>query len=347
MKLLADLNYDELIEFAQNNGLPKFRGEQLYKAVIQSDYYDLTNIPKDLRTTLAQGYILKPVKIHETVVSKEDGTKKYLVKLYDGNIVESVFLKQNYGNTICLSTQVGCRMGCRFCASTIGGLIRNLSSGEMLSITALINADNGEATARNFNNIVLMGSGEPLDNMDNVVKFLHNVNDERGFGISMRSISLSTCGLVEKIAQLRELNLDVTLCISLHAPNDEIRRTIMPIANKYSIQEIVDELKKYIQATGRRVIIEYTLIEDVNDSNEAVKQLASLFKGMLVHFNVICINPYDDRFVRPGRKQAYAFVDKLTKAGLSASLRASHGADIQGACGQLRNKRKQGVDNEG
>lgn len=346
MKILADLNYQEIINLAQDKGLPKFRAEQLYKAVIQSkDYYDCTNLPKELRVELAQEYILKPVKIKEVVTSQEDGTKKYLISLTDGHVVESVFLKQSYGNTICLSTQVGCRMGCKFCASTLDGLIRNLSNGEMLCIIALINADNGKATERNFTNIVLMGSGEPLDNFDNVISFLHQVNDDKGFGISMRNISLSTCGLVEKIEDLRKLDLDVTLCISLHAPNDTIRRTIMPIANKYKIADIVASLKKYISTTGRRAVIEYTLIEGVNDSDEAVRELAKTFKGMLVHFNVICINPYDSKFIRPAQKKAYAFVGKLTKAGLSATLRASHGADIQSACGQLRNKRKMQGEN--
>ncbi len=341
MKILADYTYDQLIDLMQSLGYPKFRGEQVYKAIIQSkDYYDLTNVPKDMRASLSQDYILKPVKIKEVVKSNIDGTKKYLISLHDGHVVESVFLKQNYGNTICLSTQVGCRMGCKFCASTLDGLVRNLSNGEMLSIIALINADNGKPTDRNFTNIVLMGSGEPLDNFDNVVAFLRAVNDPHGFNIAMRNISVSTCGLVEKINDLAKLNLDITLCISLHAPNDEIRRTIMPIANKYTIAQIVTALKNYIKTTGRRAVLEYTLIEGVNDSDSAVRELANTFKNMLVHFNVICINPYDSKFVRPAQKKAYAFVDKLNKAGLSATLRASHGTDIQSACGQLRNQRK-------
>ena len=339
-EFLLDLSFEELKQKITNMGEKPFRAGQIFKALHSGlDFDEMTNLSKELRKTLSETYVANPVSILKKIVSK-DKTTKFLYKLQDGNVIEGVLMSYKYGNTICVSTQVGCRMGCKFCASTLDGLVRNLSNGEMLSIIALINADNGKPTDRNFTNIVLMGSGEPLDNFDNVVAFLRAVNDPHGFNIAMRNISVSTCGLVEKINDLAKLNLDITLCISLHAPNDEIRRTIMPIANKYTIAQIVTALKNYIKTTGRRAVLEYTLIEGVNDSDSAVRELANTFKNMLVHFNVICINPYDSKFVRPAQKKAYAFVDKLNKAGLSATLRASHGTDIQSACGQLRNQRK-------
>lgn len=335
MKILADLNKDELKEELKD--LPKFRVNQIFDAIIQSKDWENTTIPKSIYETLKEEYILKPVEIFEVYKAK-DGTKKYLLKLTDNNIIECVFLTQNYGNTICMSTQVGCRMGCKFCASTVGGLIRNLTCGEMLGCIATLNADNGKCNERNFSNIVLMGSGEPFDNFDEVVKFLRLVTGE-GFNVSERNISLSTCGLVDKIYEFMRLNFNVTLCISLHASTDEYRKSIMPVAFRYSISEIAKAVKDYAEYSKRRVVLEYCLIKGINDSFEDCIRLSKIFKGVLCHFNVICLNPKDDKLSATTKKEAYAFISKLNELGLSASLRRSQGSDIQGACGQLRAKR--------
>lgn len=340
MKILADYNKEELIN--ELTDLPKFRVNQIFDAIIQAKDWHNTTIPKTIYEKLNNQYILKPVDIFE-VYTAQDGTKKYLLKLHDNNIIECVFLKQNYGNTICMSTQVGCRMGCKFCASTVGGLIRNLTAGEMLSCIATLNADNGKCNERNFSNIVLMGSGEPLDNFDNVVKFLRLITGE-GFNVSERNISLSTCGLVDKIYDFMKLNFNVTLCISLHASTDEYRKSIMPIAFRYNISEIAQAVKDYAEYSKRRVVLEYCLIKGVNDSFDDCSRLANIFKGVLCHFNVICLNPKDNQLTATTKKEAYAFVAKLNELGLSASLRRSQGSDIQGACGQLRAKRLEEIE---
>ena len=334
MKILADYSLEEL----QFLDLPKFRIKQIFDAILQSKDYNQTTIPKKIYEPLTKEYILHPVDIFE-IYKSSDGTKKYLLKLWDNNIIECVFLIQNYGNTICMSTQVGCRMGCKFCASTTGGLIRNLTAGEMLACIACVNADNGKCNERNFTNIVLMGSGEPFDNYNNVVKFLRLVTSKEGFNVSERNISVSTCGIVDKIYDFMKENLNVTLCVSLHASTDSIRKNIMPIANAFSINEIVKALKIYSETTKRRVVLEYCLIKGVNDSFEDCKRLSELFKGINCHFNIICLNPKDNLLQATTKKEAYAFINKLQSLGISASLRRSQGADIQGACGQLRAKR--------
>ncbi|MBQ8430443.1 MAG: 23S rRNA (adenine(2503)-C(2))-methyltransferase RlmN [Clostridia bacterium] len=335
MKILADYNFEELTK--ELVSLPKFRAKQVFDAIIQAKDWEQTTIPKKIYDELKMEYVLKPISIYE-IYKASDGTKKYLLKLHDNNIIECVFLTQDYGNTICMSTQVGCRMGCKFCASTMGGLIRNLTAGEMLASIAVVNADNGECTKRNFSNIVLMGSGEPFDNYNNVVKFLRLVTGE-GFNVSERNISLSTCGLVDKIYEFMKLNFNITLCISLHASTNEKRKEVMPIAFKYSIEEIAKAVKDYADYSKRRVVLEYCLIKGVNDSFEDCKRLTEIFKGVLCHFNIICLNPKDDKLKATTKKEAYAFIAKLQSLGLSASLRRSQGADIQGACGQLRAKR--------
>lgn len=340
MKILADFNKSELYEELKD--LPKFRVNQIFDAIIQAKDWSDTTIPKSLYGKLKEQYILKPVSIFEVYIAK-DGTKKYLLKLHDNNIIECVFLKQNYGNTICMSTQVGCRMGCKFCASTVGGLIRNLTAGEMFECIATLNADNGKCNERNFTNIVLMGSGEPFDNFDNVVKFLRLVTGE-GFNVSERNISLSTCGLVDKIYEFMKLDFNVTLCISLHASTDEYRKSIMPVAFRYTIDEIAKAVKDYAEYSKRRVVLEYCLIKGINDSFEDCERLAKIFKGVLCHFNVICLNPKDDKLKATTKKEAYAFIAKLNELGLSASLRRSQGSDINGACGQLRAKRLEEIE---
>lgn len=335
MKILSDYSFEELKSVLA--GFPAFRAKQVFDAIIQSKDYSETTLPKAMQEELKKDYILKPAEIYKVLTSK-DGTKKYLIKLYDNNLVESVFLTQDYGNTICMSTQVGCRMGCKFCASTLNGLIRNLTPGEMISIIALINADNGKCNDRNFSNIVLMGSGEPLDNFDNVVKWLELITYEKGFNVSERNISLSTCGLVDKIYDFAKLNFNITLCVSLHATTDEIRKTIMPIANRYSIAEIIKALNDYVKTNGRRVVFEYCLIKDVNDSDQDIARLKALTKGLLCHVNVICLNPNGGSLKATTRQEALDFVEKLTKNGISATLRRSQGSDIEGACGMLRAK---------
>lgn len=335
MRILSDFSFSELK--SELAGYPNFRAKQVFDAIIQAKDYKETMLPKQMIEKLKETYLLKPVEIYKSLTSK-DGTKKYLLKLYDNNIVECVFMKQNYGNTICLSTQVGCRMGCKFCASTLNGLVRNLSAGEMLSIIAVVNADNGKCSDRNFSNIVLMGSGEPFDNYDNVVKWLHLITDKQGFNVSERNISLSTCGLVDKIYEFAKLSFNITLCVSLHATEDEIRKTIMPIANRYKIEEIIDALRHYVNQNGRRVVFEYCLIDGVNNREQDINNLKMLTKGLLCHVNVICLNPNGGSLKATTKQQALNFVAKLNELGVSATLRRSQGSDIEGACGMLRAK---------
>lgn len=335
MKILSDYSYFELEKELAD--YPKFRAKQIFDAIIQGKDFDDTNLPKKMIEQLKENYLLLPVEIIKVLKSR-DGTKKYLIKLKDDNIFECVFMHQNYGNTICLSTQVGCRMGCKFCASTLNGLVRNLTAGEILSTVAIVNADNGKSTERNFTNIVLMGSGEPFDNYDNVVKWLKLITDEKGFNLSQRNISISTCGLVDKIQKFSKENFEITLCVSLHATTDEIRKTIMPIANRYKISEILTALKNYVKENGRRVVFEYCLIKDVNDSQEDIIRLKNLTKGLLCHVNVICLNPNGGPLKATTKQEAVDFVSKLNKVGVSATLRRSQGSDIEGACGMLRAK---------
>ncbi len=339
MKILSDYSLEEL--YVELSALPKFRVKQIFDAILQGKDYDNILLPKDMIEGLRKDYILKPISIFKILTSK-DGTKKYLLKLYDNNLIECVFLTQTYGNTICMSTQVGCRMGCKFCASTENGLIRNLTAGEMLSTIAIVNADNGKCNERNFTNIVLMGSGEPLDNYDNVVRWLDKITDPKGFNVSERNISLSTCGLVDKIYDLSKLKYNLTLCISLHATTDERRREIMPIANRYKISEIVDALKHYIKENNRRIVFEYCLIKDVNNTAEDIRRLREITKGLLSHVNVICLNDNGGSLKATTKAEAIEFVDSLNKAGVSATLRRSQGSDIEGACGMLRAKHIKG-----
>lgn len=335
LKILSDYSFIELE--SELSAYPHFRVKQIFDAIMQAKDFDQINLPKAMIEELKKNYILKPLEINKVLVSK-DGTKKYLLKLYDNNLFECVFLTQDYGNTICMSTQVGCRMGCKFCASTIGGLIRNLTAGEMLSAIAVVNADNGKCNERNFTNIVLMGSGEPFDNYDNVVKWLSLITSEKGFNISERNISISTCGLVDKIYEFSALHSAITLCVSLHATTDEIRKTIMPIAYKYKIEEIIKALKDYQKENSRRVVFEYCLIKDVNDSEQDIKNLKQLTRGLLCHVNVICLNPNGGSLRATTKFEAQNFVKKLNDNGVSATLRRSQGDDIAGACGMLRAK---------
>ncbi len=336
--MLLDLSLEEVTEYATGIGLPKFRGKQIFDALIKAKTFDeITNLPKDIKENIIKDYPQwKIVKLLES----KDGTKKMVLKLTDGSLVESVLLEYKYGNTVCVSTQVGCRMGCKFCASTIGGLKRNLSAGEILLQVLVFNKMlGGNEKERKVTNVVLMGSGEPLDNYENVTKFLRLITSENGLNISERNISLSTCGLIEKIRQLADDNFKVTLTISLHAPNDEIRKKIMPVANTFKIKDILSACDYYFEKTGRRVIFEYALIENINSSEENIKELARLLKGRSCLVNFIPLNSIKEQnLIGVARKRAYYLSTLLEKEGVNATVRRTMGEDIEGACGQLRNK---------
>ncbi len=333
--VLQDLSYSELENSILSAGEKKFRAKQLYEGLTQGKKISQINVPQTLRAELLKSYEDEPVKIIKTLTSS-DGTEKYLFGLADGNVIEGVFMKYKYGNTQCVSTQVGCRMGCKFCASTLGGLVRNLTAGEILSQVLIVNALHG-GTGRAVTNIVLMGSGEPLDNYDNTVKFIRNVSAEGGINISPRNISLSTCGIVPKIYALADEGLPVNLTVSLHQTTDEGRARTMPIAKKYSIAQILEACAYYFEKTGRRYIFEYTLIDGENSGKEHAEQLVKLLKGRPCHVNLIRLNEVKERALKSAEdRQAYAFASMLEKGGLSATVRRSAGADIGGACGQLR-----------
>lgn len=322
-RYVYDLTREEWAE--QLLGEPKYRAEQLYSALHSGVIFEKINIPKTLKEKIAAEFKTELPSIEKELKSK-DGTTKFLLKLYDGQLIECVLLKQDYGNTVCISTQVGCKMGCAFCASGADGFVRNLSAGEMLTQVMLMDKFGG------VTNIVLMGSGEPFDNFENVIKFL------RLTPVGARHISLSTAGIVPKIKEFADLGLQVNLCISLHAPNDEIRTKIMPIAKKWSVAELIDAAKYFFAKTKRRVIFEYSLIDGINSSVEQAVALAKLVKGFPSHVNLINLNSTGGVFRAPDRKTAMAFMDALIKAGASCTMRKSRGDDIAAACGQLRTK---------
>ena len=300
-------------DYVKGQGLPAFRGKQLFDAIYSGKSFDeVTNLPKNMPQEIVESY--PKYKIYQKYVSN-DGTIKYLFAFDDGNIVEGVLMNYKYGYTLCLSTQVGCRMGCKFCASTLHGLVRNLSAGEMLGQVLLVNRDlGGRGKERKITNLVLMGSGEPLDNYDNVTTFLKLVSAKEGLNISQRNISLSTCGIVENIYRLADDGFSVTLTISLHASNDLSRRKSMPIANKYSIQEIIEACKYYFDKTGRRIVFEYVLINGENDKDENAQQLSQILKGFSSHINVIPLNNVADRIIKgDNREKCYEFAKKLEK----------------------------------
>ena len=339
--LLTDKSLQELEEIVLGLGEGKFRASQLYMWLAKGvDFEKMNNIPKAFKDKLAEnGYIAQGVQICGEYKSAIDGTVKYLYKLCDGNIIEGVLMRYKYGNTLCVSTQVGCRMNCSFCASGLDGLIRNLTAGEILGQVIAVNARNATDSERGVTNIVLMGSGEPLDNYDNVCKFLTLVSDEKGLGISKRNISLSTCGLCDKIRRLADDGYTPTMTISLHAPNDEMRREIMPIAKKYSIADIISAVRYYFDKTGRRIIFEYSMIEGKNDGEDCARQLAEVVKGLSCHINLIPLNYVKERgLTGSSKKNIYRFMAILEKQGISVTVRRSMGGDIEGACGQLRRK---------
>ena len=340
MKVLADLGVSELKELAQSFSQPAFRGGQLFKWLSDgADFDGMSDVPKNFRDALREEYCAVPLETVKTLCSS-DKSKKYLYKLTDGNLIECVYMPHSYGNTVCASTQVGCRMGCEFCESGKNGLERNLTAGEILyQIIAANKAAGGTRIKRSVRNVVLMGSGEPLDNYDNVTKFIRLINDENGLNIGQRYISLSTCGLCDNMVRLADEGYSVTLSVSLHATTDEYRRKVMPIANKYSIADIIKAAKYYFEKTGRRVIFDYALIKDINMNYFDAKRLAELTKGFASHVNLIMLNKVDGKNIAGcTRTEAERFMKKLSDLGVSASIRKSSGQDIGGACGQLRGK---------
>ena len=340
---IKSLNYDELADYIVCIGEKKFRAAQLYSWMhekLACSYDEMTNISDKLKKVLKENTLytcLEPVRVQESQI---DGTKKYLFRLYDGNLIESVFMRYHHGNSVCISSQVGCKMGCRFCASTLNGCVRNLEPSEMLDQIYRIQSLTGERVS----NVVIMGSGEPMDNYDNVVKFLGLINSDKGLNISQRNITVSTCGLVPRIKQLAELKLQITLAISLHAPNDELRKTMMPIAYTYSIEQIMDACRYYLLQTARRISFEYSLVKGVNDSSECARQLIKLVHGMNCHINLIPVNPIKERDYEQSEKNSiHNFKEILEKAGVNVTIRREMGRDIDGACGQLRQNHIEGM----
>ena len=335
---LRSLSYEELKDSLAEMGEKPFRANQIYewlhKKHIQS-IDEMTNISVALRNKLSEKYDFGRFEIVRMQESKIDGTRKYLFALGDGNMIESVLMRYHHGNSVCISSQVGCRMGCAFCASTLDGLVRSLTPGEMLGQIYAISSDIGER----ISNVVVMGSGEPMDNFDNIVKFIGMLTDERGLNISQRNLTVSTCGLVDRIRQLADMQFQITLAISLHATTDESRRQLMPIANRYSIKEITDACDYYFEKTGRRITFEYSLVGGVNDSEEEAERLSKIAKPLHAHINLIPVNPIKERdFVPSKDRNIKALQNKLEKNGINVTIRREMGRDIDGACGQLRRK---------
>lgn len=336
-RIIQDLDYNSICALMQSLGEPKFRAKQLFIGLSQGNSISkISVLGAGLKAKLLEEFEDAPLEIVKTLKSA-DGTEKYLFRLADGNIIEGVLMKYKYGNTQCVSTQVGCRMGCKFCASTLGGRVRDLTSGEILAQVLLVNSMHAEGRQRGVTNVVLMGSGEPLDNYENVVNFLKNVTAADGINISARNISLSTCGLADKMRLLADEGIPVNLTVSLHSTTDAERARTMPVANKWKIAEILQACEYYFSKTGRRYIFEYALIDGENCNAKHAEELIELLKGKPCHINLIRLNEVKERsLAAAGEKQAYRFLGLLQKGGLSATLRRRTGADIGGACGQLR-----------
>ena len=330
--------YEELQKEMATIGEKAFRAKQIYEwlHVKLVDHFDeMTNLSKALREKLEENYEILPVVMLERQISQIDGTNKFLFRLYDGNVVESVLMKYKHGNSVCISSQVGCRMGCAFCASTIGGLVRNLSPSEMLGQIYQIQKISGERVS----NVVIMGTGEPMDNYDNFLKFIHLLTDEHGLNISQRNVTVSTCGIVPKMKELAKEHLQITLALSLHGSSQEKRKKLMPIANKYELSEVLEACDDYYKQTGRRVTFEYSLVAGVNDGPDDVKELTGILKHRNCHLNLIPVNPIKERdFKKPDSKKAMEFQNKLEKNGINVTIRREMGSDIDGACGQLRRR---------
>ena len=339
---LLSLNSQELLSFVTETlGESKFRAKQIAEWLRRgAEIAEMTNLSAALRARLEELAVANPVRIRESYKSKLDGTEKFLYELPDGNLIEGVVMRYHYGDTLCVSTQVGCRMGCAFCASTLEGRLRNLSAGEILGQVVAANRHiQADDASRRIHNIVLMGSGEPFDNYENVVKFLRLVNSPEGLNISLRNISLSTCGLVDRIHEFADEGLPVTLSLSLHAPNDAIRQRIMPVASAYPYNDVIAACRRYSEVTGRRMVFEYALIKDVNCSLAHADELASRLRGMRAHVNLIPLNDVKERnLAAPTKREVQAFLKRLELKNISATIRREMGADIDGACGQLRRR---------
>lgn len=337
---LRSLNLIELQDVIESLGEKKFRAAQIFDwmhAKQVEDFSEMKNVPNALKDKLSDEYMIFTVKKERMQESKEDGTRKYLFELNDSEYVESVFMRYSHGNSVCVSSQVGCRMGCSFCASTLDGLVRNLTAGEMLGQIYAIMRDTGER----ISNVVIMGSGEPFDNYDNVLRFMRLLSDEKGLNISGRNITVSTCGLVPKIRAFADEEMTATLAISLHASNDEKRKQIMPVANSFSISEIIDACRYFFDKTGRRLTFEYSLIAGVNDSEKEANELSKILHGLNCHVNLIPVNPVTETgYKSPSREAALAFKNKLEKNHINVTIRREMGRDIDGACGQLRRRVK-------
>ena len=338
---LKSLTQPELAVILKELGQPPFRAKQVYTWLHKGvrSYEEMTNLPKALRDVLSEKYPIQAPNVVRKQESQKDGTIKYLWELSDGNCVETVLMRYHYGNTVCISTEVGCRMGCAFCASTLGGLVRRLEPHEMLDQVLFTQIDSGLPVSH----IVLMGIGEPLDNFDNVLRFLELVNSPDGMNISMRHISLSTCGLVPKIDELAKKKLQISLAISLHGPNDEIRNKIMPVNKAYPIDVLLDACRRYYDATSRRIHFEYAMIDGVNDSEANARELLRRLKGLPAHVNMIPLNHVEESPLKPSSKAAVAKFQKILEdGGVTATVRRTLGGDIDASCGQLRRKYTKG-----
>ena len=334
---LKSMTQPEIGAVLKELGQPAFRAKQVYTWLHKGvrSYDEMTNLPKGLRDVLSEKYPINAPKVVRKQESQKDGTIKYLWQLSDGNCVETVLMRYNYGNTVCISTEVGCAMGCAFCASTIGGLVRRLEPFEMLDEVLFTQIDSGLPVSR----IVLMGIGEPLDNFDNVMRFLELVNSEDGMNISMRHISLSTCGLIPKIDALAAKKLQISLAISLHGPNNEIRSKMMPVNRAYPMEDLLEACRRYFAATGRRIHFEYAMIDGVNDREEDAKEILRRMKGLPAHFNLIPLNHVEESPLKPSNKAAVAKFQKILEdGGITATVRRTLGGDIDASCGQLRRK---------
>ncbi|MCR4832707.1 MAG: 23S rRNA (adenine(2503)-C(2))-methyltransferase RlmN [Butyrivibrio sp.] len=338
---IKSLNLQELTEEIKSLGEPAFRAKQLYEWMhkkLARNYDEMTNIPKSLKEKCKEHFFYACVSQERVQVSQIDGTQKFLFGLHDGNFIESVLMKYKFGNSVCISSQVGCRMGCKFCASTLDGLERGLLPSEMLDQIYAITRISGERVSH----VVVMGSGEPMDNYDNVLQFVRLLSDENGLNLSQRNITVSTCGLVPNIRRLADEHLQINLALSLHASNDEKRKKLMPIANTYTLEEVIDACKYYFDQTGRQLTFEYALVGGVNDTEDDAKELSELLGGLNAIVNLIPVNPIKERdFIETERSKVIAFKNKLEKNRINATIRREMGRDIDGACGQLRRRHMQ------
>ena len=342
---IKSMNKKELEELVGSLGEKSFRAKQIYSWLhehLVTSYEEMTNLSAGLKKKLSV-YPITALRMVDVQISRLDGTRKYLFQLADGNVIESVLMRYKHGNSVCISSQVGCRMGCRFCASTIGGLTRCLTPSEMLDQIYSIQKDTGERVS----NVVVMGTGEPLDNYDNLLRFIHILTEEGGLHISQRNLTVSTCGLVPEMLRLAEEKLQITLALSLHAPNDEKRQELMPIARKYTMEEVLNACRIYFEKTGRRITFEYSLVAGVNDSEENARELSGRIRDINCHVNLIPVNTVKERsFQRPTREAAENFKIKLEKCGINVTIRREMGSDIDGACGQLRKSYMEKTESE-